>query len=182
MVADNGLLYPTTLRGLRMGCGDESYLCCDDLRRWVRDESGFAMPLWVRLCEPRGQMLRRPLVEGHLWCGAPHEERIAVRDKEGYGFVDMENCVVVESRFRSVTSFGEGRAVVESDRGYGLIDVWGNFVIEDIYDDMSYSVASGVTVAKLDGLWGRFNYRGELISPFSQQYPREDILNLAKNV
>ncbi len=166
IISDDGELYLQQLFGLDLDSGSSPRQCCDALRRWLYEYSEMdpqpTMPSRKRSIRVEGAAAT---VEGHIWCGVPHEERIAVLDPSGYGFVDMDNRVVVASRYRSITSFKEGRAVVESDRGYGLINVWGEFILDDIYEDMSYDEYNGITKAKLHGKWLCYNYIGEELTP-----------------
>ncbi len=179
VIGDDGQLYPYDMQLLRLGGGDDAYLCCDELRRWLSAESGLPLPcgvteMFAEISKSRGYItLSHEVVDGHIWCGTLHEERIAVRDESGYGFVDPQNNYIIEPKYLSATAFREGRSVVETAGGYGLIDLWGRFVIAAEYDDMDYNSSTGVTVVKRDGLWARFNYRGEMVSPFTNSYPKE---------
>lgn len=166
-------IYPSHLLGLRFDAGVSARGCCDELRGWLHDVSG-GCDLSCADTDLYGadfSVGRPPIVSGHIWCGMPHEDRIAVKDASGYGFVNEENRCVIPSKYQSVTSFKEGRSVVESSRGYGLIDVWGDYILEDMYEDMSYDFATGITIAKRCGIWCSYDYCGAMVEEFGSKHP-----------
>ncbi len=67
VVGENGNLYPCDLDTLRFECGEESYIGCDGLRRWLSAVSGVALPQGVTtsiVYTPKSNCM----LEGHIWC------------------------------------------------------------------------------------------------------------------
>ena len=111
-----------------------------------------------------------PALLGHKWVGIESEGLICVEDKEGFGYVDAMNRVVIEPRFRWADDFHEGRAVVETDEGMALIDRRGHYVLPPIYEIVEYRPSDTLIQARQGGLWARFDYMGRQISPFGVEF------------
>lgn len=102
---------------------------------------------------------------GHLYVRPMHEGLAAVEDESGWGFVDSENRVVVESRYVWVGNFSEGRAEVETESGMGVIDRKGEIIVEPIYDSVEYDSRSGRTRAWRGEECIIFDYEGSVVEP-----------------
>lgn len=179
IVGKNSLLYPQRL--IEFGVcpikqSDTSLY--DSLRSWLFEVSG------IKEGNERDEesiedinyaVIPSKVFDNHLWCGYPHEERIAVLDEGGYGFVDRENRVVVEPNYLEVEDFREGRAVVRLESGFGVIDIDGNYILQPTYTSLGYNADTGVIYAREGELWGYFNYRGEQLTPFEFATLNEDI-------
>ncbi len=100
----------------------------------------------------------------------PFEERVCVADERGYFYVNCQNELIIDTRFKWGGDFHEGRAEVETESGMGLIDKDGNFVIPAIYKIVDYDVKSGFSRVRKGNEWGLFNYIGEQILPFESRY------------
>lgn len=159
----DGLLYPFELRGLRF-CVDDSVIEseCGELREWLQLRTDVEMICSEGLFQNPYMNSLSDINGGYLSCRHPHEERIAVESPTGWGFVDMENRVVIEPHYLWVSDFQEGRAEVSvgDDERYGLIDLYGNYVIEPMYDTIEYNPKDGTTQVELDGNKYIFDYSG----------------------
>ncbi|MFI3282311.1 MAG: WG repeat-containing protein [Rikenellaceae bacterium] len=119
------------------------------------------------------------LFSSYIHVGNPFEEMICVSDERGYLYVNTNNEVVVEGRFKWAGDFHEGRAEVETETGMGLIDKEGNFVIEPIYKIVDYDVDSGLSrVRRGEDEWALFNYKGEMILTFEKRYIDDEDLEI----
>lgn len=58
----------------------------------------------------------------------------AVRDGQGWGFIDKDGKELMETRFQAVDSFSEGLAAVQVEDLWGFIDREGRMVIEPQYE------------------------------------------------
>lgn len=169
VVVDDELLYPVRLSELRFAYGrggyPESGSGCEVLRSAICEVSGVEdRSTKCVASNSRYPRRKRRFVEGYLWSGELHEDRIAVRSDVGMGFVDGSHKVVVPLIYNVVEAFDEGRAVVECDRGVGLIDLWGREVIPAQYEELDYNSDTGITAVLLDGKWSYISYNGELIA------------------
>ncbi len=124
---------------------------------------------------PCGDVANHDMYGGHLYSSTPHEDRVAVEDVTGFGFVDGDNNPVIASIYRWVDDFREGRAEVESEEGFGIIDIDGGVVIPAVYESISYNADSGITAARRGGMWAYFSYVGVQLTPFVIDYPDEEI-------
>ncbi len=175
VVGDDGLIYPFRYHKLRFYHGDEPLMGCSALRNWLYNNSSIEES---RSITPRLTYLNRELYEGHLYSGTPHEDRVVVEDTTGYGYVDSDNSPVIPSVYLWADDFREGRAEVQTAEGFGVIDTDGKVVIAPIYESIGYNDATGITRVRKDDLWAYFSYVGSQLTPFTDEYPDEDITML----
>lgn len=94
------------------------------------------------------------------WIGIISEDRIAFREGDRYGFLDMLNNVVIEPQFVRVEPFRECRAIAETDEGVGLINKQGEWIItpehKELYWSADYNIA---TVCNAHG-WALYDSLG----------------------
>ena len=100
---------------------------------------------------------------GHLYVRPMHEGLAAVEDESGWGFVDCENRVIIESRYLWVGNFSEGRVEVETESGMGVIDTSGKCIVEPVYDSVEYDCRSGRTRAWRGEQCIVFDYEGRVV-------------------
>lgn len=137
----------------------------DALRRYVLE-----IPNRHIMCDTRYADYFDPvrLLSGHLEVGNVFEGLVCVRNQTGYGFVNMNNEVVIPAQFIYADDFHEGRAVVETAMGMGLIDKEGNYIIKPEYDIVEYDVDSGQSMVRLNDCWASLDYSGHKISEFEK--------------
>lgn len=105
------------------------------------------------------------LPAGRLWRGNMFEDRVRVKSERGYGFVDADGHMVVESTYFWADDFREGRATVQGfDSLMGLIDKSGREIISPRYDIVEYDATTGCSWVCRDSLWAQFDYAGERLS------------------
>lgn len=102
--------------------------------------------------------------DDHLYVRPLHEGLAAVEEATGWGFVDSENRMVIEPRFRWVGDFEEGRAEVQTLSGMGVINREGGFVVPALYDSVEYDSHSGCTTAWRGEVCVVFDYEGRVIA------------------
>lgn len=111
---------------------------------------------------------------GHRFVGEMSDQLVRVEDKEGYGFVDTSNRVVIPAQFHWADDFHEGRAEVQTAEGQmGLIDKSGRYVIEPRYEIVDYNPYTGCSRVRLHGLWALADYNGK-IGEFTPRYIEEN--------
>lgn len=59
----------------------------------------------------------------------------AVKEKGGWGFIDLHGNVVIPLEYKDVRDFHEGKAAVKTDNGWGYINSKNEFIIQDKYFD-----------------------------------------------
>ncbi len=177
IVCGDGTLHPRSCHNIQFEKGIKSTIEIDNLRCWLAsfyDRNDTAPLHTVEVDTPQSRLLKE--FPGHIWCGDISEDRLAVEDKTGFGFVDMHNNVTIESKYEWVGNYKEGRAIVKERSGYGVIDVWGRVVLEARYDSVTYNPRHGLIAARMaDSKWAYFTYGGEQLTPFSVDYPDDKI-------
>ncbi len=118
------------------------------------------------------------LFSGYKHVSNPFEELVCVADEHGYLYVNCENKVIIDSRFKWAGDFHEGRAEVETETGMGLIDKEGNYIIEPKYKIVDYDVDCGLSRVRQGDQWALFNYIGEQILPFEDRYIDDEDLEI----
>lgn len=171
VVGDDGLLYPFRYQKLKF-CRATAQRWSGSLCRWIHGRYGVDPQ---EATTPSGCYYHRDFYEGHLYSGTLHEDRVVVEDPTGYGFVDGDNRSVIPSIYIWADRFREGRAEVQTSDGFGLIDTDGREVIPTIYESLAYNDDSGITAARKCGQWAYFSYCGEQLTPFTDEYPDEEI-------
>ncbi|MEQ8705818.1 MAG: WG repeat-containing protein [Phaeodactylibacter sp.] len=81
-----------------------------------------------------------------------------------YALIDRRGTAVTNQKFKAITPFEEGLAVVKTKNGYGYIDVRGNLVIEDRFSKAS-SFSEGFAAVQLDGQCGYIDLSGQVVVP-----------------
>lgn len=111
------------------------------------------------------QLITRQLLDNvdfsrREWIGIVSEDRIAFREGERYGYLDMLNNVVIEPQFLHVEPFHEGRAVVVTDTGAGLINKQGEWIIAPEHNEVVWSVDYTVATVRNDHGWALYDSLG----------------------
>ncbi|MBQ5678792.1 MAG: WG repeat-containing protein [Rikenellaceae bacterium] len=94
------------------------------------------------------------------WIGIVSEDRIAFREGDRYGYLDMFNKVVIKPQFISVEPFHEGRAVVTTDSGAGLINKQGEWVIAPEHDEINWSADYTIATVRNKNGWALYDLLG----------------------
>lgn len=94
------------------------------------------------------------------WIGIVSEDRIAFREGDRYGYLDMFNNVVIEPQFISAEPFHEGRAVVTTETGAGLINKSGEWVIAPEHDEVNWSVDYTIAIVHNNNGWALYDSLG----------------------
>lgn len=100
------------------------------------------------------------------WIGIVTEDRIAFREGERYGYLDMLNNVIIEPQFTRVEPFHEGRAVVETSAGAGLINKQGAWIIAPEHTVVIWSADYNVATVLNDHGWSLYDSLGRRISRY----------------
>lgn len=97
----------------------------------------------------------------------------AVKQKEGWGFIDINGKLVVPFIYKDVRDFHEGRAAVKTEKGWGYIDKKNQLIISDKYFDAK-DFNDGLAAVKVkndtnehysDGYDGeKWGHQGEMLS------------------
>lgn len=111
------------------------------------------------------------------WCNRPTVEldallegRRQLRTAEGIGFEDESGEVVIAPQYLWASDFMENRATVRNrDNRMGVIDRMGKEIIPTIYDSVEYSVESGKSIVRCNGLVAIFDYNGLQITPWHER-------------
>ncbi len=122
--------------------------------------------------------LAAPLFSGYKHVGNPFEELVCVADDQGYLYVNCDNKVIIDGRFKWAGDFHEGRAEVETETGMGLIDKEGRYIIEPKYKIVDYDVDCGLSRVRQGDQWALFSYTGEQILPFERRYIDDEDLEI----
>ncbi len=94
------------------------------------------------------------------WIGIVSEDRIAFREGDRYGYLNMFNEVVIEPQFISAEPFHEGRAVVTTHTGAGLINKSGEWVIAPEHDEINWSVDYTIASVHNHNGWALYDLLG----------------------
>lgn len=94
---------------------------------------------------------------------SPHEGLLRIVCGGRYGYADEQMRTVIAPQYVWADDFGEGRAVVETERGMGLIDKQGREIIPAEFADLRYDAYSGESVGYKNGERYVFGYDGHLI-------------------
>lgn len=101
---------------------------------------------------------------GHLWVGNVFEQLVCVCDKEGFGFADTENRMVIPAQYLWADDFHEGRAAVQTAAGMGLIDKQGRYVIPPAFEIVEYKPNASLSEIRQAGLWYIYDYEGHPVA------------------
>lgn len=100
----------------------------------------------------------------------PENEGLRIFMKNGkFGYLDMDNKIVIEAKFNEATDFSDGLAAVAVKDGnqlfWGYIDKTGNFVIEPKFTEQPRPFSEGyAVVTKKDGRFCYLNKEGIICS------------------
>ena len=83
------------------------------------------------------------------------------------GFIDHQGNWLIKPVFMSTSGFDKGVALVSTAEGsWRLIDKHGNYVSNDVYQDIFTSFADGLAAVKMNDAWGYIDHTGKwVISP-----------------
>lgn len=117
------------------------------------------------------QLITRKLLDNvdfsnREWIDIVSEDRIAFRENERYGYLDMLNNVVIAPQFTRVEPFHEGRAVVETSNGVGLIDKQGRLIIAPEHTEINWSVDCNIATVRNSHGWALYDSLGHRISRY----------------
>lgn len=112
------------------------------------------------------QLLDRVNFSNREWIGIVSEDRIAFREGDHYGYLDMLNNVVIKPQFTRVEPFHEGRAVVATDDGVGLINKQGKWIIAPEHEDVSWSADYNIATVHNAHGWSLYDSLGHRISRY----------------
>ena len=90
--------------------------------------------------------------------------------RNGVGFLDDNNNVVIEPVFKRASNFREDRSVVTTNTGHmGVIDRRGHFIVPPIYEHAEFNVDSGNIAVSNGNMWAVYDYLGELIKDWHER-------------
>lgn len=89
----------------------------------------------------------------------------------GYAYNGDRKRQVINYMFDQANQFeaATGLALVRMDGYAGAIDINGTFVIEPVYDDISYQPYSNTYIVMKDEKYGEINKNGDLIKPIKYE-------------
>lgn len=92
------------------------------------------------------------------------ERRRRVVTKDGVGFIDDRDVMVIEVQYRSATDFYENRSVVTTFEGrVGIIDRYGKYIIPPQYDRIEFDHQNGDSEAYVGDEVTIYDYNGEVV-------------------
>lgn len=112
------------------------------------------------------QLLDRVDFSNREWIGIVSEDRIAFREGDRYGYLDMLNNIIIEPQFTHVEPFHEGRAVAATDCGVGLINKQGEWIIAPEHEDICWSADYNIATARNAHRWSLYDSLGRRISRY----------------
>lgn len=80
-----------------------------------------------------------------------------------FGFVDINEKVIISPSFEEVEYFGEGKAGAKIGGKWGFINKKGDFVIKPQFDDVQ-RFSEGFAPVRIGHVWGFVNQSGPLLS------------------
>ncbi|MBO7263927.1 MAG: WG repeat-containing protein [Alistipes sp.] len=84
--------------------------------------------------------------------------------RNGVGFKDRNDNVIIADEYLWATDFSSNRAVVQlKNSKMGIIDRKGRYIIQPLYSSVVYNPTDGISVVHNGELQARFNYLGEQI-------------------
>lgn len=86
-----------------------------------------------------------------------------IKINEKYGFIDINNNIVIECQYDDVRPFKQGYAAINENNNWGFINDNGNKIIDGLEDCLNFS--EGLAAVKINGKWGYINTRGKLSIP-----------------
>ena len=97
------------------------------------------------------------------------ESRRRFTSKNGVGFKDNNNNVVIPDIYIWASNFSCNRAVVKLREGkMGVIDRNGTYIIEPIYSSIVYNPSDGISIVHNGELQTKFNYIGKQIDEWHE--------------
>lgn len=120
------------------------------------------------------------VIKPHFDYAEPFSDGVALVKVNGkYGYIDSSGSFRIAPNFKNACSFNEGLAVCsQNGRFWGVIDVWGNMVVQPIYDKIS-SYSDGVAWAKKSSIEGFIDRNGVFIC--TSTYKKDQYKLLKKN-
>ena len=92
--------------------------------------------------------------------------------RNGVGFLDDDNNVIIEPVFKRASNFREDRSVVTTNTGHmGVIDRRGHFIVSPIYEHAEFNVDSGDIAVRNGNMWAVYDYLGVLIKDWHEKKP-----------
>lgn len=88
--------------------------------------------------------------------GMIKEDMVLVELNEQFGYVDINNQMIVEPKYDLAFSFNEGLASICRNEKCGYIDKTGKEIIALVYDNAS-SFTDGIAKVRKDGRWGNLD-------------------------
>lgn len=169
----NGKLLPIRWHYVRMEAGGDEKAF--ELLRSALDEAAASQQTVSDVQAAYGMPADR--LTGHLWVGHIFEQLVCVGDKEGFGYADPENRMVIPAQFLWADDFHEGRAAVQTATGMGLIDKQGRYIIPPSFEIVEYRPETSLSEVRQDGRWYLYDYEGNSIAGPSET--REDTYTMA---
>jgi len=108
-------------------------------------------------------------------------EKLKVQNAEAYQdylfFLSTREEVKkqLEAKFQDISYFNNGLAAAKLNNKYGLIDINGNFVVANEYDEFE-SFEKELVLLKKGEFWGAINLKGKVVIPF-----KYDKINMHKD-
>ena len=92
------------------------------------------------------------------------ERRRRVVTKDGVGFIDDRDIMMIAVQYQNATDFYENRSVVTTFEGrVGVIDRYGKYIIPALYDRIEFDHQDGDSKAYLGDEVTTYDYNGEII-------------------
>ncbi len=112
---------------------------------------------WIQAVEHHTK-IETPAPTGARWPAS--EGLFCVREGRKYGYKECSGEWAITPRYYRAENFREGRAEVQSSTGAGLINKSGNYIIPPHYEMIDYNELTGITRARKENIWYRFDYMG----------------------
>lgn len=88
-----------------------------------------------------------------------------VKGKSKYGYIDLDNKIVIPMKFDDLGDFSHGLAAAKINSKWGYINFRGDFIITPNYTNVSPFDDFGLARVEIKEKWGVINSKGEIIIP-----------------
>ncbi|HPI54500.1 MAG TPA: WG repeat-containing protein [Chitinophagaceae bacterium] len=94
----------------------------------------------------------------------PSEGLLKFRERNRFGYISLQNKVVIQSRFVHASDFNRGYAIVFNGVKYGIIDTLGNYLFEPTKYEL-LNEREGLVLFRHHKKYGFMDLKGNLVIP-----------------
>lgn len=100
----------------------------------------------------------------------PRESKIRIKQKDKYGFLNIDGSMAIPPGFDSATDFYDGKSFVSKDEMSFFINRSGKTILETDFEDALYIGGGNWSVKNQSGKWAILNDLNELSSRFKYDF------------